>query len=256
MKYNIFVMLNDSYFNFGLIFLNSLYKNTNTEYLNKIIINNIGLSEKNKELLLSKFDKIKFFETNKNIIVDKVHSQEWLEALTMKTKILLEVIKDKDNLPLFLMDSDMLILKNFNKFIKSRYDIQICKLKDPGFRNDLSYKNITHIACFMIINDNNQNVINFIQDWIIEIKDMIDKKCIPAYETPAMNKIMNKYNKILNIGDLNNDKIASNREFIKHISHVIHMKSDGNRKGGNHFEYRISKIKNFDKEKILQYLNM
>ncbi len=256
MKYNIFVMLNDSYFNFGLILLNSLYKNTDTECLNKIIINNIGLSEKNKELLLSKFDKIKFFETNKNIIVDKVHSKEWLEALTMKTKILLEVIKDKENLPLIVMDSDMLILKNFNKFIKIRYDLQICKLNDPGFRNDLSFKNITHIACFMIINKNNQNVINFMQDWINEIKYMVDKKYIPAYETPAMNKIIDKYKNILNIGNLNNDKVASNREFIKHRSHVIHMKSDGNRKGGNHFEYRISKIKNFDKEKVLQYLNL
>ena len=248
-------MLNDSYFKFGLIFLNSLYKNTNIDYINKIIINNIGLSENNKELLINKFDKIKFFETNKNIIVDEVHSEEWLEALTMKTKILLEVIKDKENLPLVLMDSDMLILKNFNKFIKPKYDIQICKLKTPGYRDDLSFKKITHIACFLIINDNNINMLNFMQDWINEINYMVNKKCIPAYETPAMNKIIDKYKNILNIGDLNIDKVATNREFIKHTSHIIHMKSDGNRKGGNHFEYRISKIKNFDKEKVLQYLN-
>ena len=85
---------------------------------------------------------------------------------------------------------------------------------------------------------------------------MFNKNCIPAYETPAMNKMIDKYKSILNIGGLNQDKISGDREFKKHITHIIHMKSFGNHKGANHFEHRINKIKNFDKERVLEYLNM
>ena len=254
MKYNILLMLNDSYINFGLIFLNSLYKNNNINNIDKIIINNIGLTNENKNLLLKKFNKIEFFESNKNINVHKVHSQEWLEALTMKTKILLEIIKNKTNLPIVLIDSDMLILKNFDIFIDTKYDIQICKCKNPYSRNDLPIKKLDYIACFVVINNNNNNVINFMNDWINEIKEMFNKKLRPAYETPSMCKMINKYKSILNIGDLEQDKIASDIEYIEDKSHIIHMRSQGNAGNQNHFDFRISNIKNLKKEEILKYL--
>jgi hypothetical protein len=254
MKYNILLMLNDSYIKFGLIFLNSLYKNTNINKIDKIIINNVGLNNENKNLLLKKFNKIEFFESNKNIIVEKIHSEEWLEVLTMKTKTLLEIIKNKTNLPIILIDSDMLILKDFDMFIDTKYDIQICKRKNPTSRADLPIKKLDYIGCFVIINSNNNNVINFINDWIDEIQYMLNKKLKPAYETPSMCKMINKYKDILNIGDLEQDKIASDIEYIDNISHIIHMRSQGNAGNKNHFDHRISNIKNFKKEDILKYL--
>ena len=66
-QYNLLIMLNDPYVKLATLFFNSLYKNTNINNLNKIIVNNIGLSNENKKKLIKKYSKIEFYETNKNI---------------------------------------------------------------------------------------------------------------------------------------------------------------------------------------------
>lgn len=254
MQYNLLLMLNDSYMKFAIIFLNSLNKNTKMSRINKIIINNIGLNESNKNLLKSKYKKIEFFDTQKNLGFSKVHSKEWLEALTMKTKTLLKVIQDNNNLPIILIDSDMLVVKDIHKFIDLKYDMQICKCKNPYRRGDLEIKQLDYIACFVIINNNSENVQQFIKDWINEIESMKKQNLKPAYETPSMCKMIKKYKSILNIGDLNQDEVAGDIEFIKNVTYVIHMRSNGP-EGQNHFDNRISNIKNYPKKNVLKFLD-
>ena len=142
MQYNLLLMLNDSYMKFAIIFMNSLYKNVKKSRINKIIVNNIGLSDENKNILLNRYNKIEIFDTQKNLGFSKIHSKEWLEALTMKTKTLLKVIENEEHIPIVLIDSDMLVLKDFHKFIDLDYDIQICKCKKPYRRGDLEIKQL------------------------------------------------------------------------------------------------------------------
>lgn len=249
-------MLNDSYIKLGKIFLNSLHQNTDTSYLNKIIINNIGLNNENKNYLSQKFSKINFFESNVDINVKKVHDRGWLKALTMKTKTLRKIIENKDNLPIILIDSDMLVLKDFHRFIDSKYDIQICKLNNKGERQDLNPPlKLDYIACFVIINNNNKNTITFIDNWINEITNMYNKKLKPAYETPSLCKTILKYKTKIKIGDLDQDKIASDIKYIPNLSHIIHMRSKGSKGGKDHIDYRISNIKNYDKKHVLKYID-
>ena len=257
MQYNLLLMLNDSYMKFAIIFLNSLYKNVKMSRINKIIINNIGLNEDNKNILLKRYNKIHIFDTKKNLGFSKVHSKEWLEALTMKTKTLLKVIEDDNNIPVILIDSDMLVLKDFHKFIDTEYDIQICKCKNPYRRGDLDIKQLDYIACFVIVNSNNENMKNFIKDWIKEIEYMKKNNLKPAYETPSMCKMIKKYKEenLLKIGDLDQDEIAGDIEYIKNKTYIIHMRSNGPQ-GKNHFNERISNIKNFSKNKVLEYLDL
>jgi hypothetical protein len=255
MKYNLLLMLNDSYMNFAIIFLNSLYKNTKISRINNIIINNIGLSDKNKDILSKKYNKIVFFDTQKNLGFTKIHSKEWLDALTMKTKTLLKVIQEYNNIPIILIDSDMLVLRDFHKFIDTTYDLQICKCKNPYRRKDLEIKQLDYIACFAIINNNSENVQNFIKEWIIEIEYMSKNNLKPAYETPSMCKMIQKYKNIIKIGDLNQDEIACDIEYIQDVSYLIHMRSNGPQ-GHNHFNERISNIKNYSKDNVLKYLDI
>lgn len=257
MQYNLLLMLNDSYMKFAIIFLNSLYKNVKKSRINKIIVNNIGLSDENKNILLERYHKIEIFDTQKNLGFSKIHSKEWLEALTMKTKTLLKVIENEEHIPIVLIDSDMLVLKDFHKFIDLEYDIQICKCKKPYRRGDLEIKQLDYIACFAIINNNSENMKNFIKDWIKEIEYMKKNNLKPAYETPSMCKMIKKYRdkNLLKIGDLEQDKIAGDIEYIKDVTHVIHMRSNGPQ-GINHFDERISNIKNFPKKKVLEYLDL
>lgn len=254
-KYNLLIMLNDPYIKLATLFLNSLHKNTDLNNLNKIIINNIGLSEKNKILLKNKYNKIEFYNTNKNFGFTKMHSDEWLESLTYKTKSLLEIIKNNDNLPIIMIDTDMLVLKDFNQFINKNFDIQVCKREFESPRKDINLS-MKYIASFLIINKNNDRVINFLNDWIKEIKNMIKQKLKPAYETPSLCRIIEKYNTILKINELDERHISCDKKYIENITYIIHMKSVGKEEGENgNFENRINNVNNYSKKNILKYLD-
>ena len=161
MKYNLLIMLNDPYFKLATLFLNSFIKNSNISKVNKVIVNNIGLSNENKNLLKQKYKNIniEFYETNKKFGFSKMHSAEWLESLTYKTKSLLEIIKKENNLPIIMIDTDMLVLKDFSHFINSDYDIQVC-MNNLNQREMISIK--YEIYCFFFsYNKKNEKVINF-----------------------------------------------------------------------------------------------
>ena len=254
-QYNLLIMLNDPYIKLATILLNSLYKNTNIDNLNKIIINNIGLSTENKKKLKSKFSKIEFYETQKQFGFSKMHSEEWLESLTYKTKSLLEIIKKNDNLPLIMIDSDMLVIKDFNKFINTNYDIQVCKREFESSRRDIDMS-MKYIASFLIINKNHEKVQNFLIDWIEEINNMIKLKLKPAYETPSMCKMIEQYKTKLKIDDLDEIHISCDKKYIEDKTYIIHMKSMGKEEGADgNFENRINNVKNFSKKNILKYLD-
>lgn len=254
-QYNLLIMLNDPYIKLATLFLNSLYKNTNTNNINKIIINNIGLSNENKDILKKKFPKIEFYETQKEFGFSKMHSEEWLESLTYKTKSLLEIIKKNDNLPIIMIDSDMLVIKDFNKFINTNYDIQVCKREFESSRKDIDLS-MKYIASFLIINKNHEKVQHFLKDWIEEIKNMINLNLKPAYETPSMCKMIEKYQNILKIDELDEINISCDKKYVEDKTYIIHMKSMGKEEGANgNFENRINNVKNFSKKNILKYLD-
>jgi len=254
-KFNLLIMLNDPYIKLATLFLNSLHKNTNLNNLNKIIINNIGLSEKNKILLKNKYNKIEFYDTNKNFGFTKMHSDEWLESLTYKTKSLLKIIKNNDNLPIIMIDTDMLVLKDFSHFINTNYDIQVCKREFESPRKDINLS-MKYIASFLIINKNNEKVIHFLNDWIKEINNMIKQKLKPAYETPSLCRMIDKYNSILKIDELDERHVSCDKKYIENITYIIHMKSVGKEEGENgNFDNRINNVSNFSKKNILKYLD-
>ena len=254
-KYNLLIMLNDPYIKLATLFLNSLHKNTNIKNIDKIIINNIGLNDKNKKLLKKKYKKIFFYETEKNFGFSKMHSEEWLESLTYKTKSLLDIIKNNSNLPIIMIDTDMLVLKDFSNFINTNYDIQVCKREFESARKDINLS-MKYIASFLIINKNSDIVINFLNDWIKEIKNMIKQKLKPAYETPSLCRMIDKYSSVLKIDELDERNISCDKKYIENITYIIHMKSVGKEEGENgNFENRINNVSNYSKKNILKYLN-
>ena len=263
MKHNLLIMLNDPYFKLATLFLNSFIKNSDISKVNKIIINNIGLSNINKNLLKQKYTNtdsktninIEFYETNKKFGFSKMHSAEWLESLTYKTKSLLEIIKKENNLPIIMIDTDMLVLKDFSHFINSDYDIQVCKREFESARNDIQLS-MKYIASFLIINKKNEKVVDFLKDWIAEIESMIKQKLKPAYETPSMCKMIEKYRNVLKIDELNEINISCDKKYVENETYIIHMKSVGKEEGANgNFENRVNNVKNFSKKEILKYLD-
>ena len=252
-QYNLLLMLNDPYIKLATLFLNSLHQNADMKKINKIIINNIGLSDKNKNKLKEKYSKIEFYETHKKFGFSKMHSDEWLESLTYKTKSLLDIIHKEDNLPIIMIDSDMLVMKDFSHFIDTNYDIQVCKREFESARKDINIS-MKYIASFLIINKNSEKVKTFLKDWIQEIKNMIKAKLKPAYETPSMCKMIEKYEKIIKIGELDEIHISCDKKYIENKTFIIHMKSVGKEEGAHgNFENRIQNVKGFSKKEILKY---
>lgn len=257
--YNILVMLNEEFTNFGRTFLNSLHSNTDISKINKIFINNIGISEQFKNEIQIKYSKIQIIETDICINPKKIHSKEWVQSLTFKTRTLKELINNEENIPLVMMDADLLILEDFSDLIDNSYDIQICKREKICTRPKPENYKMRYIACFMIINSQNENVQNFVDDWINRMILMIEKKMKAPYETPALCKTIDDYTNKLKIGSLDEIKISADKKYVDNITKIIHMKSSPVVKyksvedGG--FEQRVSSVQNFPKEKIMKYVN-
>ena len=127
-RYNIFFLLNDKYLQFGKILVNSIYNNCNLNKINKILIVDIGLSNKTLDYL-NKYDKIHIikYETKQNLNKGNiVHSKEWKTAVSIKTKSLLQQVKIMKH-PIVMIDVDCVVIEDFSDSIDKKYDIQVSK---------------------------------------------------------------------------------------------------------------------------------
>jgi len=254
-QYSLLLMLNDAYIKLATLFLNSLHLNADLSKIKKIIINNIGISNANKSMLKEKYPKIEFYETNKSFGFSKMHSKEWLESLTYKTKSLRNVIQDETNLPLIMIDSDMLVLKDFHHFIDKDKDIQVCKREVPNKRGDLGFF-MNYIASFLIIHKNSTIVKQFLTEWIQEIEEMCRARLKPAYETPSLCKMIEKYKTKMKIGELDEINISTDKKYVENATYIIHLKSTGKEDSiDSNFENRVNNVKKFSKDKIVKYLS-
>lgn len=249
-KYNLLILVNDPYMNLALIFLNSLHQNTNMSNIGKIFVKDIGMSAENEDMLVANYPKIEILDGHHNYGFTKVHSKQWLDSLTQKTKTLLEITQNQSNLPLVMIDTDMVVMEDFDHLIDKKYDLQVCKRKFPSPRRDLDLI-LKYIASFFVVNRASEKATQFIKDWIHQMDEMYRRNLKPAYETPSMCQMIEKYQSELQIGELDEVRISSNCKYVEGETHIIHMKSVSS---STTLMQRLDCVSNFPKEKILQYL--
>jgi hypothetical protein len=209
-----------------------------------IFIADLGLGQTNKNIIENLSNKIKIIDTNKIINNShKVHSENWIEAVSQKTTILASLV-EKDNIPIIMMDSDMIVIEDFSDCIDFKYDVQICQRTKPLIRHDGLIVN--HIASFFIVN--NQNGLFFINDWINRMKERITLALPPPHETPAMVEILAKKNKCA-IGFLNDKIVSCENNYIRKVTKIIHAK--GRTKKDSISIYRFANIKHFPLKRTL-----
>ncbi|WP_162502369.1 hypothetical protein, partial [Treponema endosymbiont of Eucomonympha sp.] len=120
------------------------------EKIKKIFIADLGLNATNKHILYSLNKKIKIIDTNVLIpYPNEIHSKNWIDAVSQKTQILNTLIKN-NNVPIIMLDSDMIIIEDFSDMINSIYDMQICERSNSLTRPDGLVVN--HIASFVAVN--------------------------------------------------------------------------------------------------------
>jgi hypothetical protein len=186
--------------------------------------------------------KIKVIDTGSLISNSKeIHSKEWIDAVSQKTKILSTLI-ESGNIPTVMMDSDMIVIDDFSNDIDLNFDIQFCKRSKPLYRPDGLL--VEHIASFVSVNSIRS--IAFIKKWIERIEERISLNMFPPHETPAMIETISS-NKLLNLGFIDDKIISCENNYIKDITKIIHAK--GRNRHDSISIYRFANIKNFPLQK-------
>jgi len=228
-KYNVFTILNSVYMKFGKIWINSLHDKVNTNKIENIFIGDTGLTSNDKKYL-QKYKKVTIIPTN---ISDtdtefEIWDKKWHNSVSQKTKIFRELVKT-NNLPIIMLDADLLFLEDISYLIDSSYDIQIC------FRNHERRErphDMDYLASYVCVN--NKKAIKFLDTWI----DMIDNseniqingKLIKAKETPCLCKTVELYkSNNIKIGNVDEDIVSvyDSPNILPEISKIIHFKGAG-----------------------------
>jgi hypothetical protein len=216
--------------------------------IKKIFIADLGLNATNKYILYSLNKKIRIIDTNV-LIPDsnEIHSKNWINAVSQKTQILNTLVKN-NNVPIVMLDSDMIIIEDFSDVIDSIYDIQICERSNPLIRPDGLVVN--HIASFVAINTISGS--SFIDAWIARMKERIVFNVFPPHETPAMVETLLQKT-TLNIGCIADKIVSCENNYIKNTTKIVHAK--GRTKKDKITIFRFTNIKNLPYKKIITLFN-
>lgn len=233
MKLTIYTVANSEYFEFLAVFLTSLVEKFPHEKLNKIIINDLGLTEGQRVKIFQICEKIEYIKTSEEISVKTLHSGEWRKAVAQKL-IGLESVCKEENYPILMIDSDMYIAKDFSDEIFNDCDVQTCN-QDPIIYNRMGYL-IDHIGCWFIVHNNNGK--NFVKAWQKEMTNVSGAHV----ETPALCIALRDFQKVLNVRVNDINKISSMNwdENVK----IIHFRTNSGTNNGLSLAERIKNVKN------------
>ncbi|GHU98434.1 hypothetical protein FACS189483_06440 [Spirochaetia bacterium] len=242
--HNILLIANDTYFPLLHVCLKSLYAVCKLDSIGKIFIANLGLTENSRNILQNFGEKVELVDTD--ILIDnsnEIHSKGWVDAVSQKTRIF-KNLAENGNIPLIMLDSDMIIIEDFSDVIDSNFDIQVCRRSKPLIRPDGLVVN--HIASFFVVN--NRKGLSFVNDWIDRMHERIDLKMFPPHETPAMVETISK-NTILNIGDIDDKIVSCENNYIPDMTKIVHAK--GRTTKDKISIFRFSNIQNLPYKKTL-----
>ena len=209
-KYSVFTILNSVYMKFGKIWLNSMHDNVDMNKIENIFIGDTGLNDNDKKYL-EKFNKVKIINTDVSDTDGdfKMWDNKWHNSVSQKTKLFRELVKTQD-LPIIMLDADLLFLKDISCLINSDYDIQVC------FRNHERREKphpMDYLASYVCVN--NKKSLKFLDAWIdmIENSDSVEinGNLITAKETPCLCKtveVFKQQHNDIKIGDVAEDIVS------------------------------------------------
>lgn len=181
MKYNILFTLNSSYFNYGKIFIKSLYDKNDMTNVPKVFIADTGLTKEQQDYFL-RFDKVFLLNTGLKTDFNEggTWGKGWQTSVVSKTaslKWILEYYKDD----VMMIDADCLVLKDLSSVVTKK-SIQVC---DRSKEN----KEIPFLGSYIYIKSNPTGI-QFVTEWI----DNIEKSPLNrAKESPMLGKTLENY---------------------------------------------------------------
>ena len=212
MYYNIFTIANSGYFKFCRIFVESLHKNLDLSKINKIFIGDTGLT-KNELKYLSMYDKIEVVSTDYVSKDTSLWSEDWLNVVGFKTKLLRELVK-KEEVPIVMIDLDCMFVNDFHDLVFGIFadenPIEVCHRKEHP---------IPYIGSFVSIGDKEKGI-NFLDKWIEKIENWGG---VPK-ESPALSQLCEE----VNVCELDEKIICAycdSKEMEEWAVKIVHFKS-------------------------------
>lgn len=177
MYYNIFTIANSGYFKFCRIFVESLHEKLDLSKINKIFIGDTGLTEDELKYL-SMYDKIQVVSTDYVSKDTSLWSDDWLNVVGFKTKLLRELVK-KEEVPIVMIDLDCMFVNDFHDLLFGIFaderPIKVCYRKGHP---------IPYIGSFVSIGDKEKGI-HFLDKWIEKIENW---NSVPK-ESPALSQL-------------------------------------------------------------------
>ncbi len=223
MKINIYTVINDAYWKFGKIFIDSLYDKVDINNINKVYISDTGLTSDQIDYLKSK-PKMEIINSNISTNFEGGSwGDEWHSVVTSKSRTLKDIVKASEG-PVVMIDADCLFLKDITSLIDLKYDMQICHRTHPL---------APYMGSFVSIN-NSERGIYFIEQWMKNIQETAsydDDGQLIARESPALSKTAKDLKNEISIDQLDETLVSVTHEgLLKDNSYIIHYKGSSKSK--------------------------
>ncbi len=253
-KLTIYLVSNEEYFHFTKVFLLSLKDNMPLRKIKAIVINDLGLTESQKEKLSEAHELVEFIKTsNEKVGTGMIHSKHWRKAVNHKTQGLYSLCEN-DNYPILMIDVDTFVLKDFSEEIFYGCDVQVCK--QTPLTTSLG-TTLGHIGCWFVAH--NDKAKEFIYRW----RKKMELVGEDFKETPALCKLIEQ----LNSSENTHFTVKENHEnFVCSLDYnfnpkILHFRSNPSQKVRSELKYsiedRIDTVKNLPpdfKNKVSSYL--
>ena len=215
MKYNIVTVLNESYKDFGKLFVASAFENIDLNNVAKIYVFDVGLSEETKNYL-EEFPRVEVVATEIKTESNNIHDEGWKKSTYSKTRFLLDVLI-RDGIPTVMVDSDCIFVREFWDILEfGDFDIVATGRTRQGFSK--------HIGSFFAANNASKKTLSFMQRWIDNLEELQKNQNIKHAESPALSKTIEEMKSELEILVVPERVVSAIGLFPE--SRILHLKSD------------------------------
>ncbi|MEN9728386.1 MAG: hypothetical protein RL434_2752 [Pseudomonadota bacterium] len=247
-SYSVLYILNQKYAELALMSIRSLLDGADGSRLARILVADIGLRRDTARLLRKLSPRVEVVPTGVWVgDSQRRHSRYWTEAVSLKTRILRQLVARERNLPLVLLDTDTVITADFSPLLDASLDLQICRRHVPAERDDMT---MHYIASFIAVHS--VRALGFIDAWIERLVERMAVGTTAPFETPALCQVVDEWAGRINIGELDELAVSSPNCWVENKTCIIHMKNEGAPDGRALALSRIEAVRDYPQASLLR----
>jgi hypothetical protein len=217
-KLTIYSVLNEAYYALGTVWLKSLLLKMDDRIKN-IYIADVGLNKETRSKVKELSDKIQFLDTTTYSVPQRIHDNDWKNAVSEKTRQLMKLCENEENYPIVMMDADKCILEPFDNEVYNDCDIQVCHIHPNDRPLNQDGYTLDHIGSWVVVH-NNQGL-GFLKKWVERTWTTRGAHI----ETPSLCLTLQDHGSEFKIKK-NHENIVSAYKYNENAK-ILHFRSDG-----------------------------